>query len=119
MFVVKLYNPSNKVINAMFDGTPYTLAANGVTNVPEEAAKHFVTYYSALGLRVLNDGEDSEVVMAHDADEPEEESQDAVICPVCGKDFSDRDRPSVALKRHMKAAHETGEPDGNSTATDV
>jgi len=118
MFVVKLYNPSNKVIDAMFDGTPYTLAANGVTNVPEEAAKHFVTYYSALGLRVLNDG-DSEVVTAHDADELDEGAQDTVTCPVCGKDFSDKERPTVALKRHMKVAHEAGEPDGDSTATDV
>ena len=118
MFVVKLYNPSNKVINAMFDGTPYTLTANGVTNVPEDAANHFVAYYSALGLRVLNDG-DSEVVTTHDTDKPEEEPQDTVTCPVCGKDFSDKERPSVALKRHMKAAHEGEELDGDSTATDV
>ena len=118
MFVVKLYNPSNKVINAMFDGTPYTLTANGVTNVPEEAAKHFVVYYSALGLRVLDD-RDSEVVTAHDADKPEEEPQDAVTCPVCGKDFSDKERPTVALKRHMKVAHETEDTNGDSTATDV
>jgi len=117
MFVVKLYNPSNRVINAMFDGTPYTLAANGVTNVPEDAANHFVTYYSALGLRVLDDG-DSEVVTTHDVDRPEEEPN-AVTCPVCGKDFSDKERPSVALKRHMKAAHEAEEPDGDSTAADV
>jgi hypothetical protein len=82
MFVVKLYNPSNRVINAMFDGTPYTIAANGVTNVPEDAANHFVAYYSALGLRVLNDG-DSEVVTAHDAENPEEEPRDDVTCPVC------------------------------------
>jgi hypothetical protein len=118
MFVVKLYNPSNKVINAMFDGTPYTLVANGVTNVPEDAANHFVAYYSALGLRVLNDG-DSEVVMAHDADNLEEDPQDAVTCPVCGKDFSDKERPTVALKRHMKAAHEVEETDGDSAAADV
>ena len=119
MFVVKLYNPSNKVINAMFDGTPYTLAANGVTNVPEDAANHFVAYYSALGLRVLNDGE-SEAVTAHDdADKPEEEPQDAVTCQVCGKDFSDKERPTVALKRHMKVAHETEKTDGDSTAADV
>jgi hypothetical protein len=118
MFVVKLYNPSNRVINAMFDGTPYTLAANGVTNVPEEAANQFVAYYSALGLRVLNDG-DSEVVTTQDADKPEEETQDATTCPICGKDFSDKERPTVALKRHMKVAHEAEEPDGDSAATDV
>jgi hypothetical protein len=117
MFVVKLYNPSNKAINAMFDGTPYTLIANGVTNVPEDAANHFVTYYSALGLRVLNDG-DSEVATAHDADKPEE-GPNVATCPVCGKDFSDKERPSVALKRHMKAAHEVEETDGDSAAADV
>jgi hypothetical protein len=118
MFVVKLYNPSNRVINAMFDGTPYTIAANGVTNVPEDAANHFVAYYSALGLRVLSDG-DSEVATANDADKPEEESQSDVTCPVCGKDFSDKERPTVALKRHMKAAHEVEETDGDPTTADV
>jgi hypothetical protein len=118
MFVVKLYNPSDRTINAMFDGTPYTLPAKGVAHVPQEAAGHFVVYYSGLGLRVLdNENADGEVVQEAEAAQTEHTQGDAV-CPVCGKDFSDRERPAVALRRHMKAVHE-GETSDGEAATDL
>ncbi len=118
MFVVKLYNPSDRTINAMFDGTPYTLPAKGVAHVPQGAADHFVGYYSDLGLRVLGD-DGAEETIAHEVAQTEYAPSDTAVCPICGKDFSDKERPSVALKRHMKAAHETEETNGDSTATDL
>jgi hypothetical protein len=116
MEVVRIFNPSDAPISAMFNGTSYLLPARGYAHVPRVAAEHFVAYYRARGVTIVDDtpvATEPEGDGALDDDGGEasdvaaEESADAstAVCEICQKDFRDRERPAVALARHKRLAH--------------
>jgi hypothetical protein len=117
MEIVRLFNPNDAPIAAMFNGTPYLLPARGYAYVPRVAAEHFVAYYRARGVTIASD--DAPTAIEHEGEDAPDDSADdtsdataeevagasAVVCEVCQKDFSDRERPAVALARHKRLAH--------------
>jgi hypothetical protein len=117
MEIVRIFNPSDAPISAMFNGTSYLLPARGYAHVPRVAAEHFVAYYRARGVTIAPD--DAPAAPEHEEDGALDGSADdtsdataeeiadasAAVCEICQKDFRDRERPAVALARHKRLAH--------------
>jgi len=85
-------------VEGMYAGQVYAFEADEYRELPEDVVRHLA---KKSILEVVNSGPVR-------AAQPKE-VKPSVVCDLCGKDFSDKERPGYSLRQHLAQAHKPEE----------